>query len=659
MDGIGGKSICKSAIAFYGSLFKQDLCRTFSHIHKRAFDLFFSGIGGKDIGIGPHLFHHDIYCGVFVGVIFRTGKDLYCRSFFPFFHQEDRVKLFQFPCDGQNHIQIVIAPLHGTFHGEVEDTIAPVDDCQIAHKAQFIFCGVSGPDIFIGKGLEKGEDGLIGSPHFHSVPQAGFYISNDPLGAIADGGPFIAYGVELGDECICTAHPGTVEGGIGLQGPDGMGTEKSGSGGFGTVIHTLQRGGSESVGVVGNKIADGSLMVAVFIEPVAHTHFDGVFFCGIQKDLDPFASTHIGLHEVDPAGSKFCKRGIGLFCIHKVFGGEESNGEKLFPIDPHKTVFAERDLVASASRFKLKIQGLSRERISSLEDKVYTITFKHGSRVVDTQKIKFGQSPTLPQMGDVGNEYFKAWCKDKTLQTEVSPDTLKTYRDTTYYAKYAPDLEKVEKQIKEEGLDSVVTIYTDQIGRINNVYTTTSTQGSGVIVKIEGSKAYVLTNAHVVYTKDLTLTSLKITDSFGRRYNAEVSKRLGVDAIREDYDLALLEFTIIDEKLRATEMSEINPVIDDLVVAVGSPEGIRNSVTYGKCVTYQLATGEISLDFQVLWHDADITHGSSGGALFNSSCQLVGINYAGTGKDNGSYGIAIPIDKVKEFINLYTSLTLE
>lgn len=319
----------------------------------------------------------------------------------------------------------------------------------------------------------------------------------------------------------------------------------------------------------------------------------------------------------------------------------------------------ESDIVASASRFKLKIQGLSRERISSLEDKVYTITFKHGSRVVDTQKIKFGQSPTLPQMDDVGNEYFKAWCKDKTLQTEVSPNTLKTYRDTTYYAKYAPDLEKVEKQIKEEGLASVVTIYTDQIGRINNVYTTTSTQGSGVIVKIEGSKAYVLTNAHVVYTKGLTLTSLKITDSFGRRYNAEVSKRLGVDAIREDYDLALLEFTIIDEKLRATEMAEINPVIDDLVVAVGSPEGIRNSVTYGKCVTYQLATGEISLDFQVLWHDADITHGSSGGALFNSSCQLVGINYAGTGKDNGSYGIAIPIDKVKEFINLYTRLTLE
>ncbi len=320
---------------------------------------------------------------------------------------------------------------------------------------------------------------------------------------------------------------------------------------------------------------------------------------------------------------------------------------------------ASNDLITTATRFKLRIQGLSREKLSSLKDTEYQVTFKHGANVIEVQAIKFGQSPTLPKMGYVGNEYFHSWCKDKSLLTQIEPDTQKIYRDTTYYAKYEPDLDMVDTHVHYEGLPAVVTVKTFQTGWGGSGYAQISTQGSGVIVKIEDNTAYVLTNAHVVYTEGLVTHELEITDCFNRTYEAKKSYLNEEWAVRTDYDLALLEFTLIDDKLNAVSMAKGNPQKDSLVVAVGTPEGMRNSVSYGECVVYQRATGEVDLDFDVLWHDADITHGSSGGALFNSSVELVGINYAGTGKENGNYGIAIPITKVKEFISLYTKITIE
>ncbi len=318
------------------------------------------------------------------------------------------------------------------------------------------------------------------------------------------------------------------------------------------------------------------------------------------------------------------------------------------------------ELVTRAISFKLKIQGTSKERLSSLEDTEYNVTFRHGGRVIETQSIEFGKSPILPEMEWVGNEYFDGWYKDEALQNKIDPSKQKIYRDTTYYAKYTPDLNKVSDQIHKEGIPCVVTINTTQEGYTINGYQQVMTQGSGVIVKIEGSTAYVLTNAHVVHSAGLGLKDATITDCLNRTYQAKVSKNAsGLSAIKTSYDLALMEFTLIDDKPMAVKISTTNPQIGDAVVAVGTPEGVRNSVTYGECVTYQKAQGQINLDFQVLWHDADITHGSSGGALFNSNCQLVGINYAGTSEADGGYGMAIPIAKVREFISQYTRITLE
>ncbi|MBQ7760512.1 MAG: trypsin-like peptidase domain-containing protein [Clostridia bacterium] len=320
---------------------------------------------------------------------------------------------------------------------------------------------------------------------------------------------------------------------------------------------------------------------------------------------------------------------------------------------------ASNDLITDATRFKLKIQGRSKERLSSLENEEYQVTFKYGARVIEVQTVKFGESPTLPQMEYVGNEYFHSWCKDKSLSTQVEPDSQKIYRDTTYYAKYVPDLDKVDTQVHNDGLPSVVTIKTQQAGWGINGYAQLATQGSGVIVKIEDGKAYALTNAHVVHSAGMSLLDVEITDCFNRIYKAKMSSLDGTVALRTDYDLALLEFDIIDDKLCAVKMADSNPSLNACVVAVGTPEGMRNSVTYGECVTYQKATGEVNLGFDVLWHNADITHGSSGGALFNSSVELVGINYAGTDDKEQSYGIAIPITKVKEFISSYTKITIE
>ncbi len=157
--------------------------------------------------------------------------------------------------------------------------------------------------------------------------------------------------------------------------------------------------------------------------------------------------------------------------------------------------------------------------------------------------------------------------------------------------------------------------------------------GSGVIV--DGPKGLVLTNAHVVANAD----QITIRLPNGTETTAEV---VGVDP---DTDIAALH--IASEGLVAARIGKSATLrVGDIVVAVGNPFGLEQTVTMG----IVSALGRRGLGIEgyenFIQTDASINPGNSGGALVNMAGELVGINTAILTPSQGSAGIgfAIPVD---------------
>lgn len=168
--------------------------------------------------------------------------------------------------------------------------------------------------------------------------------------------------------------------------------------------------------------------------------------------------------------------------------------------------------------------------------------------------------------------------------------------------------------------------------------------GSGVIYKVEGDAAYIVTNNHVVEGAE----QVTVTLSDGSELDAEV---LGTDVWT---DLAVLKTS--SEGIQAVAEFGDSSVLKagEPVIAIGNPLGLQFS---GSVTTGVISGTERSIpidinkdgteDWQaeVLQTDAAINPGNSGGALINSSGQLIGINSMKIAQDAvEGIGLAIPIN---------------
>ena len=167
--------------------------------------------------------------------------------------------------------------------------------------------------------------------------------------------------------------------------------------------------------------------------------------------------------------------------------------------------------------------------------------------------------------------------------------------------------------------------------------------GSGVIVRADG---YILTNDHVVDGADKVTVDL--TD--GRSFEAKV---VGTDA---PSDLAVLK--VDADKLPTVPLGNSDAVrVGDVVLAMGNPLGIGQTVTMGIVSAKGRATGGAGDgDFQdFIQTDAPINQGNSGGALVSSRGELIGINSQILSTSGGNIGIgfAIPANMAR---NVMTQL---
>jgi serine protease Do len=172
--------------------------------------------------------------------------------------------------------------------------------------------------------------------------------------------------------------------------------------------------------------------------------------------------------------------------------------------------------------------------------------------------------------------------------------------------------------------------------------------GSGVIVDSAG---YIVTNAHVVEGAQRIRVALPLPSDTGRQ--VAVGKRRILEArllgVHKETDLALLK---IDEKDLPTLalLTQERPRVGQLVFAIGSPEGLQNSVTMG-VVSAVARQADPDKPLTYIQTDAPINPGNSGGPLVDMNGSVVGINtfILSTGGGSEGLGFAIPA-RIVDFV---------
>jgi serine protease Do len=162
--------------------------------------------------------------------------------------------------------------------------------------------------------------------------------------------------------------------------------------------------------------------------------------------------------------------------------------------------------------------------------------------------------------------------------------------------------------------------------------------GSGFLISSDG---YVVTSNHVIENA----SEIEVTLQDGSRYPARVKGR---DA---KTDLALLKIDA-DRALPFVEFGDSDAAkVGEWVIAVGNPFGLGGSVTAGiiSAQSRDIDSGPYDDYLQI---DAPINRGSSGGPLFNTRGQVVGINSAIFTPTGGNVGIgfAVPSSLAEEVI---------
>jgi serine protease DegQ len=220
----------------------------------------------------------------------------------------------------------------------------------------------------------------------------------------------------------------------------------------------------------------------------------------------------------------------------------------------------------------------------------------------------------------------------------------------------------------KKAMPAVVNIFTSTVTRNSNPFAddprfrfffgdqfdtepqANSSLGSGVLVSAEG---YILTNHHVVESAD----QIEVALADGRKAKAHV---IGSDP---ETDLAVIKIELPGNNLPAITFGQPeNAQVGDIVLAIGNPFGVGETVTMG--IVSALKRDRLGLNTfeNFIQTDAAINPGNSGGALVDNNGNLIGINSAIYSPNGGSLGIgfAIPANTAKktmEQIILHGSVT--
>ncbi len=224
-------------------------------------------------------------------------------------------------------------------------------------------------------------------------------------------------------------------------------------------------------------------------------------------------------------------------------------------------------------------------------------------------------------------------------QSAPSPEAPR--RETAGILSFAPVVEKVAP--------SVVSIHTSRTVKVPRMLRdffgapnsgVTQGLGSGVIVSRDG---YILTNNHVTDGADGVFVTI------GKDRKEYKAKKIGADP---GTDLAVLK--IEGNNFPAIPFADSDKVrVGDIVLAVGNPFGLTQTVTMG-IISGLGRSGMGIIDYEnFIQTDASVNPGNSGGALVDAEGRLIGINTAIFSRSGGNQGIgfAVPSNLAVQVLN--------
>jgi len=287
-----------------------------------------------------------------------------------------------------------------------------------------------------------------------------------------------------------------------------------------------------------------------------------------------------------------------------------------------------------------------------------TVRFYVDGELYKTSLVEYGKTVIEPECPIKDMHIFTGWYSGSIRFNFATP----IIADLNLYAYFALDAESATEKINLTAARSTVTVrnksFNSAMGGFIETESQTS-QGSGVVIDISNGYGYVLTNYHVVNIEEgFSQQAISVEDPWGNSFDAHIYKHqnLTVEAADESYDLALIYFKYDKNKVKY-ELLEIelgsDPKKGDHVLSLGSPEGMKNALTCGEVLLFEKVNTEDNgkMDFEAIVHSATINHGSSGGPLVDPYGRLVGLNFAGS--ESLTYGCAIPMSKINEFLNNY------
>ena len=181
----------------------------------------------------------------------------------------------------------------------------------------------------------------------------------------------------------------------------------------------------------------------------------------------------------------------------------------------------------------------------------------------------------------------------------------------------------------------------------------TEGSGSGVIIGQTDEELLILTNDHVIDgATSLTITFVDDTTAPAALKGSDSDADLAVIAVNKENVSAETLNSLAVAKFGSSDDMKVGQA----VIAIGNALGIGQSVTVGVISAVYRELSVEGNDLVLMQTDAAINFGNSGGGLFNTNGELIGINVAKTTYDSAEgMGYAIPISSARDIIEELSS----
>lgn len=238
-------------------------------------------------------------------------------------------------------------------------------------------------------------------------------------------------------------------------------------------------------------------------------------------------------------------------------------------------------------------------------------------QIGNNEANKNGNSVTLEEPAQIIND--KTYVPLRFVAESFGQDVKWDQSNNAIYIGKSLEAKDISK------IASNAVVYIETADKNNKLYAS----GSGFIVDKDG---IVVTNYHVI--NNAYSAMVKLAD--GRTYN--VTKVINYDV---SLDIAVLKINSFSP-MPTVSLGDSNKIENgDKIYAIGSPKGYENTISAGLISNKKRTINQQAL----IQLSAEITHGSSGGALFNDRAEVIGITSSGVGEADLNFAIPINVYK--------------